>query len=71
MRSALVSAHGLKNEVCYNIQILVSCLCYHGVPRSQPITLLRHFEFFILINLRTAKPATWKLVQVAGYSAVN
>ena len=26
MHSALVSAHVLKNEVCYNIQILVSCL---------------------------------------------
>ena len=25
-RSALVSAHGLKNDVYYNIQILVSCL---------------------------------------------
>ena len=34
----------LKNEEC-----TILCLCYHGVPRSQPITLLRHFEFFILI----------------------
>ena len=25
VRSALVSAHGLKNEVYYNIQILVYC----------------------------------------------
>ena len=61
---------GLKNEVYYNIQILVSCLWnYLGldayrtrnaqysvfvimayrVPRSQPITLLHHFEFISLI----------------------
>ena len=57
----------LWNEV--HISTLL-CLCYHGIPRSQPITLLRHFEFFILI-IFCVPSATWKLVQVAGYSAVK
>ena len=58
MRSALVSAHGLKNEVYHSIQDGgISYVAGYAVrvPRSQPITLLRHFEFIILIIFRVPR----------------
>ena len=33
----------------------MTSLCYHHVPHSQPITLLRHFEFIILIIFRVPR----------------
>ena len=42
----------LKNEECS-----ILGLCYHRVPRSQPITLLHQFEFIILIIF--CVPCSW------------
>ena len=62
MRSALVSAYGLKNEVYHSIQILVSCLVLSifviTAYRSQPITahnIAAHFKFVILIIFRVPR----------------
>ena len=42
----------LKNEECS-----ILGLCYHRVPRRQPITLLHQFEFIILIIF--CVPCSW------------
>ena len=55
MRNALVSAHGFKNEVCYNIQILVSCLWnYLGFDAQR--TRNAPCSVFVITAYRVASP---------------
>ena len=51
MRSALVSAHGLKNEVCYNIQILISCLRNYLIGTRNAL-----YSVFVITAYRVASP---------------